>query len=186
MAVFKHITNKRKQEIVLNEILETDWGESRYWYGKCNNMSPVDLQIAGLEKISTEIQPFFNALTLLLGPVKHHSEILKEYVFEEIRQKEFLTLPSRTNCMFLIPNDMDIQEYATNMKFDLVQNTVIEIEIIDEGNLLYADSSLLNCNGDSHESKKTIARRYWGGTTDRNINTEVLFRGQYAITRIID
>lgn len=73
------------------------------------------------------------------------------------------------------------------MNFDLLDNkTLIEIEIEDPSFIHFADIRLLNCNNLTHNEKVALAKGYWSGTKNRDINTEILFTGKFKISRILE
>jgi hypothetical protein len=89
--------------------------------------------------------------------------------------------------MFLIPNNIDFNDYIQNMNLNIISNTIIiEIETIENSlhQIHFVDSFWLNCNGLSNIEE--FARKYWKGVDVVDINTEVLFRGEFIITNIIE
>ena len=190
---FKHITNWTEENISFEKTYETNWAISNYWQNKTTNetelltATSVSSLIDGLQSVISMLgQSFdFSQFTNELQKSKYYAELLKEYVFEEVRQTEFPNKPSRKKCMFLAPTEVDIFDYAKNLNYDTNTKTLMEIEIIQNDNLHFADLILLNCNGLPHKEKVNAARQYWQGTTNRDNNTEVLYTGQFKIKSLI-
>ena len=186
--IFKHITDWNPDEIDFEKIYETNWAISNYWINKLNDRNQVrgemDEAIAGLQTIlkvtgqSFDLSFFKNEMQA----AKYYSELLKEYIFEEVRLNEFSDKPSRKNCMFLVPFEIDILEYGKKMNFDLTNKTMIEIETMEDAKIHFADITLLNCNNLIHDEKVEKAKEYWKGTELINLNTEILFRGHFKIS----
>ena len=127
----------------------------------------------------------FSELSQQIQKSKYYAELLKEYIFEEVRTFDFPNKPSRKKCMFLVPYDVDIFDYALNLQYGLTNRTLLEIETIEGGQLHFADLTLLNCNSHKHSEKVVAAKQYWEGTKNINLYTEVLFSGQFKVTSII-
>lgn len=184
---FWHITCWKKEDISFNKTFSTNWAISNYWTQKQTNE-----QHCYSEEIEKIIQPCIEVvgkdavkfLTDNLAKLKYYAECQKEYIFEEIRATEFPKLPSRKNCMFLLTYDSDVKDFVRSYKFD--KRIIIEIEIENDAILHFADISLLNCNSKTFKEKQEIARQYWKGTSRKDNDTEILFRGNFKIIRIVD
>lgn len=118
---FRHLTNWQRESFSLNKEYNTDWSESNYWSQKQNNEdilrenSNQSIEILkGIEGILKIMGADLDISILFEGlqKVKYYSELLKEYIFEDIRLKEFSQVPSRKNCMFLIPNEVNIKSIS--------------------------------------------------------------------------
>lgn len=188
---FRHITNWEKGSIVIGKTYGTNFTESNYWnyklkadYGSVNPLSEIIslldpvLKVLGknidLTPISKEVQR-----------TRYYAETLKEYIFEDIRSREFNGKPSRRKCMFLIPHEVDIDLYGKRLGFDLSQKSIVEIEVSDPSKIHCADLQSLDCNSLSHEEKEDLARKYWVGVNTMDLNTEVLYEGEFAVTKIL-
>ena len=117
--------------------------------------------------------------------LKYYSELLKEYIFEEERAINFPDRPTRKKCMFLFDIGISPDEYAKKINFPLGKYRLLEIETLDEGSKLFrAKTSLLNCNLMQYSGMKLKAQEYWKGTDEINLDTEILFEGNYKIVKI--
>lgn len=85
------------------------------------------------------------------------------------------------NCMFLAPIEVNINDYCSNMNFETSNLTILEVDIADDSTFHFADMTLLNCNSLPHNEKVEKAREYWNGTGNRDLNTEILFRGRFTM-----
>lgn len=185
---FRHITSWTPEDIQINEVYETVWEASNYWLNKQTNEKEIQLPI---DNLFSSIQGILNAigksfdfseLSQQIQKSKYYAELLKEYIFEEVRTSDFPNKPSRKKCMFLVPYDVDIFDYALNLQYGLTNRTLLEIETIEGGQLHFADLTLLNCNSHKHSEKVEAAKQYWEGTKNINLYTEVLFSGQFKVT----
>lgn len=125
----------------------------------------------------------FSSLPKELRKSKYYAELLKEYIIEDVRAREFPEKPSRKSCMFLIPIEMYALSYAKRLGFSDPKKTFWELELQNCDVLHFADINLLNCKAYSHEEKVMAARNYWTGTANRDANTEVLFKGKFKVIR---
>ncbi|UMZ72965.1 hypothetical protein [Natranaerofaba carboxydovora] len=88
--------------------------------------------------------------------------------------------------MFLFNTDVDYKKYVENMGFDLTNRNLLKIEVLNnKSNLFYGDMSLLNCNSKRYYGMVETARKYWEGAKENNINTEVLFEGEFKVKEIL-
>ncbi|MCW3102429.1 MAG: hypothetical protein JWO09_869 [Bacteroidetes bacterium] len=185
---FKHITGWTTYS--LGQIYNSPPIESDYWKGKLINDKQASAEIEGMFNIIQQLIAHskidISFIPVELQKAKYYSELLKEFIFEDIRASEFPNLPSRKKCMFLIPFEVNAMAYAENMKYPLDNKTLLELELQDPYSLHYADLTLLNCNSMPHPQKVEAARRYWQGTEERGLNTEVLFEGRFKIAKVIE
>lgn len=187
----KHFSSWTKENIKLDEVYQTSWAESNYWKNKQTDQNQIkntiDPLFDSLNQIFKMLGKNFDTskITDEIQKSKYYSELLKEYIFEDIRICEFPDKPSRKKCMFLSPNEIDIKDYAKRLNFDVTSKTFLQIETLDETKLHFADLTLLNCNSKSHAEKLDFARQYWKGTDNRNFDTEVLLTGPFKISKII-
>ena len=183
---FYHFTSLKKNQIIPNESYETNWVESNYWLHKQRNRQENNEMNSALEGIGTILKAFgkdfdLSSISKEMQSSKYYSELLKEYIFEEVRQKEFPEKPSRKNCMFLVPIEVNLNNYCKNMGFNTNQLTMLEVDIENDSKYHFADFTLLNCNNLIHDEKVEKAKEYWNGTDRRDMNTEILFRGKFKI-----
>jgi hypothetical protein len=105
---------------------------------------------------------------------KYTSEVLKEYVFDEVRAVEFPRLPSRRRCMFLLDEVHDPEAYAAAIGF-ADHAHLYRVEVIS-GRLHRGDLAELRCNMQLQGEIAEHARRYWRGVPV-GLSAEVLFEG---------
>ena len=199
-SVFRHITRWDKSHVLrtLNKDISTNWSESYYWKNKKNYKIQKPIHDRNFNRvmesfdsslINKNLECLRNSLLSLINDAPHskyNAEVKKENIFEDVRLKEFPNLPSRKNCMFLIPNEVNLERYSENMGFDINDAIVLNIEVSNNSFLHYADMSLLNCNLFADDYIEIQAKRYWNGVENEhiNINTEILFRGNFKIISI--
>jgi hypothetical protein len=189
--LLKHFTTWQPDKIDFEQTYSASWDESFYWKNKQINTDDSKEVAEGiirgieviLKKIDTTVDLSFVAEELKKS--RYYSELLKEYIFEDVRINEFPDKPSRKKSMFLSPNEIDVIEYAKGLGYKTETKFFYEIELIEKLNIHFADLSFLNCTTSSHEQKVDNARRYWEGTEKRDFNTEILFQGQFKILRTI-
>jgi hypothetical protein len=144
--IFKHFSHWDPASIDSSTTYNTDnWQSSSYWLNK--QVDEVQIQgtveplIEGISKIlrlfgqTLDISP----LSSEIQKAKYYSELLKEYIFEDIRINEFPSKPSRKKCMFLAPSEVDIYEYAKRLGYQVEKKNFFEIETTEASNIHYAD-----------------------------------------------
>lgn len=137
---------------------------SWYWRGKLANRTWTPQLPEGLGDVAD-----------LLAHGKYASELLKEYVFEEVRAAEYGTRPTRRRSMFLFDTAQDPHEYGTAMKLAM---THLFRVTVTSGSLHRAALAALNCNGSLYAEMVVKAREYWSHIAAPSMNTEVLFEGE--------
>jgi len=116
---------------------------------------------------------------------KHAGELLKEYIFEEVRRNEYAGAPSRKRAIFLFESSHDPSEYLSRMGFSAENRTLLEVEPTEKSSILHVQRDLLDCTLKSHEEIVDHARRYWAGTHERGLDSEVLLEGEFIITKLL-
>ena len=106
---------------------------------------------------------------------KYTAEVLKEYVFEDVRSSEFAGRPSRRRCMFLFDAVLDPNLYATTLQ--LRAENLFEVEVLS-GALHRARYTDLACNLSKVAEIEERARSYWKHRPEPALETEILFEGQ--------
>jgi Protein of unknown function (DUF2441) len=148
------------------------WSESLHWRSK--RIRPVAAHTLR-QPVSQD-----EAMIVLMGRLQYAAELLKEYVFEDVRRVHFSERPSRRSCMYLFDTAEDPEAYASAM--NLERNVLYQVEVIS-GQLHRAPIAALNCNARTHDEMVEHARRYWTHT-EPNIGTEVLFEGMCRLSRL--
>lgn len=194
-------SNWKSNSVKKDRIFNTNWESSLYWQSRLEgeqikakeeeikrqqynlmNDNLSNIKIKGKEAkelIIEEIMP-------ILKDYKYSTELLKEYIFEEIRQKEFSGCPSRKKCMFCFDKNIDYKKYANQLGFDLNNYNLFEIEILEEKSTVHTGNmDLLNCNSQKYNEIATQARTYWKGYERNNLNSEIIFEGCFKVTDVI-
>jgi hypothetical protein len=199
---FLHFTSRWScDNLELNKTYDTvSWDYSYYWKTRLEGLQIKEKNVKDhLDKLfsilpdnlvlsndTTLKEYFIENFNPVFSQLAYSSELLKEYIFEEIRQEEFSELPSRKRCMFLFDCNVDYKEYASMMNFDLTKYNLLEIEVIDDDSKIFSgDISLLDCNSEAHRKITENARKYWTGIDRNNVKAEVLFEGYFKINNII-
>ena len=182
---FYHLTqwDLSQAEINTEMYTTTNWKLSNYWKVHLTKKYITnDYFLESLKKFLDNIPQ----LKEFLIHGKYSSELLKEYIFENVRFERFSDLPSRKNCMFLFDKSVDPIEYSKTLNFNIKNYSLIEIQI-DETKSKYhfADMKLLDCNSFLHDDIVNNAIQYWEGTDESNCFHEVLFEGFFTIKDII-
>jgi hypothetical protein len=132
----------------------------------------------GIPKANTD------QMTEIFNDSKYYSMLLKEYVFEDIRINEFPNKPSRKKCIFLAPQSLNLKHYAKKMNFG-EELVYLEIQPLNDSKIHFANIGLLNCDTLAHEIKVKNAREYWQGNAEITDDTEVLYEGEFIITKAL-
>jgi len=145
------------------------WSKSLHWQSKL--LRPDDIR----EHVSPD-----EAFNVLTGRLRYAAELLKEYVFEDVRRVHFSERPSRRSCMYLFDTAEDPEAYARAM--NLEGSVLYQVEVIS-GQLHRGPIAALNCNARTHDEMVEYAHRYWAHT-ESNVGTEVLFEGMCRLSRL--
>lgn len=186
---FKHITNWH--DMALGIPYETTWTESNYWKNKQVDTNQIqdtsnkffDTMADLFTKFGVDID--VSGLSNEMQKTKYYAELLKEYIFEQVRLVEYPEKPSRMQCMFLFSNDIDHSDFANSLHYDMANKSIIEIEVFENSKLHFADLKLLDCNALTHVEKMDKARQYWKGTTEQGLGVEILFTGNFKINKVL-
>lgn len=90
--------------------------------------------------------------------MEHQATMIREYVFEEVRAKDFPNKPSRMRGIWLLPHDLNVLEMWCASKH-LKRFRAWEIEV--SGKLHYGDTQHLEPFALGGAAWEDIARRYW-------------------------
>lgn len=179
-----HFTSWDIAEINPDKCHYAEWDKSYYWRHK--------LEGYWLKFIDEKLQRMFRNIldkedVIQLGKhYKYTAELLKEYIFEEVRVNYYPNLPSRKRCMFLFDPETNINEYAALLNFDMEKYNLVEIETAEENSkMLRVNMDLLNCNLKYYNEIIAMAHEYWKGTSEISLNTEILFEGEFKILQIL-
>ena len=185
---YYHLTSWQIGPKLIDQQYETHWKVSNYWQQKLDGSSLVDYERQLRE--SLEKQQVSEEIMRLIVHGKYSAELLKEYIFEELRASEFSHLPSRKRCMFLLNADQveDAEVALQKMCFRdsvLSGRSLIKVELIRDNSVTHqADAKLLDLNQGNYQEIAANARKYWQGTS-QPVMPEVLFEGQFIIREVI-
>lgn len=178
---FYHLSRWKLDLNQIGKIFTTPEDESNYWKGKlqlewANNFISASI----FKNIYIGELP----LSKFICHGKYASELLKEYVFEEVRMREFPTLPSRRRCMFLFPQNLDPWEYAEHLNFKTDQHILLTVRPLSNARVHITDMMYLNCNLSDHSGMTEAARKYWQPVHSGNLSSEVLLEGKWELVRL--
>ncbi len=198
----------------LNKLYCTPLYESEYWkrqrdiasagtagakdFKKISVLSGVEIHLTDEQALSCSIE-------------KAKAQMNKEHIFERVREKEYPDRPSRKSCMFLCESEDQITHYAKQFGFQRPPYTIFEIECQEvledwsddalkrsgipreifnemrQPNRHRSNPDFLVCNVLTEVAIEDMARKYWRSEkTDDDSLTEVLFRGFFKVTRLIE
>lgn len=145
-----------------------------------NILNIIDKQVANFNSMKSN-------LLKIVKLAKYSSELLKEYIFEEVRQNKFPDKPSRKNCIFCLSENCDISDMREKYNLnEQLRPTVVKIEGIEnEFKILVCDSNLLNCNIYKFNEIESYAIKYWSGNVTSTPLIEILFFGKFKIVEIL-
>ena len=127
-------------------------------------------------------------LKLVDNGISYTTELLRELVFEHIRQKRFPNYPSRHNCLFAIPNDKDSLEYWKKRYMGEFEGIIVNIYLLSlTGKIHRANTKYLNNDIVDLREYENNAINYWSGN-DIGISPldEILFEGEILIEKIFE
>lgn len=173
---FLHFTSWNVTELKIDCKYDTrPWKISHYWKQKLTgDWEKQQMHSSGIPQLDK-----------LMQHGKYAAELLKEYIFEEIRQERFSNHPSRKTCMFLFDADLSVDEFAKNINFNPSNYSLIEILPSEDSHFLRADLSHLNCNLGKYNDIVLAANEYWNGVEKSSLQTEILFEGEFVVSKII-
>lgn len=181
---YLHFTGWNTNTLYISAEYSTNWDVSNYWQQKIqgNFLANCDQELSNIP----DVDVCGLDIKLVLRNWKYSIELLKEYIFEEVRGLHFPSLPTRKRCMFCFHKSIDYRDYANKINFSLDKYALIEIEPIEEqSRSIMAKLSLLDCNGSPYDVIFEKAKEYWKGTQEINLDTEILLEGKFIITDIL-
>jgi hypothetical protein len=119
-------------------------------------------------------------LTLASATLNHQAVLLRELVFESVRQESFTDKPSRLCGVWLIPHDEELlADWCAT-----VPSQFKAFEIETEGRLHFGASRYLKASCVSGDVLRDHARRYWTDPVDpKKEQVEILCVGEIRIIR---
>ena len=185
---YYHLTSWQIGPELFDQQCGTNWEVSHYWQYKLGDSSLVNYEREFRE--IPEGQQVSEEIMCLLVHGKYSAELLKEYIFEELRASEFSHLPSRKRCMFLLNagqvEDADAELQKMGFKGSALSGkSLIRVEPIGDNPVTHqTDWKLLNVNQGKFQEIAANAWKYWQGTS-QPVKSEVLFEGQFIIREVI-
>ena len=177
-----HYTSWKVDGAALPMKCSTHWVESNYWKQKL--IQEYEFQnsdvLEELCRTLPQLRQILSSLMDLVSHGKYASELLKELVFENVRQEKFPSLPSRKRCIYLLElenHTAAIQRFG----FSTERPTAVRVEVENAGDLFHADASLLNCNLLKYKQLTEQAERYWSGERSSKPLLEYLYVGEFTI-----
>lgn len=191
--VYFHFTTWQMNSNLVGQHCQTSWNVSNYWRSKLDGSFLIDFEPfkgfpARILDVLNGLQEEGDEIRMLLSHEMYSSELLKEYIFEEIRACEFPQVPSRKRCMFLFEaeQDQDAVIYSQKMGIKLTGKSLIKVEPVDSECVTHrTDAKLLDVNLSKQPEIAAAARKYWHGTTDSVELPEVLLEGSFVIRDIV-
>lgn len=193
-----HLTNWERSKCEKDKIYSSAKDYSKYWENKLKfNFNPKDANkisdlFASLERIfsifqSADSQENIDQLKNILNNSSQSQELLREYIFEEIRLEKFPDLPSRKNCMFCLPDNCTLKSAREVFNLSIeYRPTTLRIEgVKGEHIFCECDANWLNCNIKKINEVKESAYKYWDGHKTEKPMIEILFSGSFTIKEIL-
>jgi hypothetical protein len=184
-ATFLHFTSWDPEAVSAGQVYATPKDQSHYWNNKLRAEWARD---AARQELSANLGLPDTLLAMLADQffaMKYSAELLKEYVFEEVRSAEFSALPSRRRCMFLFADYHTPDAYARILGYPEGQHSLIRVRPKPSAVLHVADMRHLNCNTKDHAGLVIAARQYWGSADPSDINSEVLLEGEWELEALV-
>lgn len=202
--VYYHLTKWEIDSICVGKKYNTPEELSCYWQSQldgsdtrsfdplaCFFQEPLDnIEPEAIKVIKAVLEGLgmLEGLRSLSLELKYSSQLLKEYIFEDIRASEFSQLPSRKRCMFLVEAE-EAEDCLRKMGFEgssLCGYSLIKVEPIKGDSITHrTDAKLLDINLARQPDIADRARKYWQGTSDPIELSEVLLEGSFIIRKII-
>jgi hypothetical protein len=110
-----------------------------------------------------------------------NTHLLKEVIFENVRQQKYLERPSRFECIFLCPNVDSLRNFVnTQRPYDLLY----EVELIENNPEMFeTDWNLLSPNNVTIVAVEEAAHKYWAPQNVRDDQKEILVESDIRIIR---
>ncbi|MDE2888529.1 MAG: DUF2441 domain-containing protein [Gemmatimonadota bacterium] len=192
--VYYHFTTWQMNSMGVGQQFEANWEVSNYWKCKLdgsflNDFEPFTGFTKGMLNVLNGLhEADLEEIRTFLLHAKYSAELLKEYIFEEIRASEFPQIPSRMRCLFLFEaeHDKDAEVYLQKMGYPLTGRSLIKVEPVDGKSATHrTDAKLLDVNLSRQPEVAAAARKYWKGTSDPVALPEVLLEGSFVISEIV-
>ena len=114
----------------------------------------------------------------------HYNMLVRELIWEEIREKEFPDAPSRQRCLWLIEDEASLnlwtKKLATSQPSDWQT-----LRVAATGLAHIADATLLLGSSEALSTTRDKARSYWRGDMSPNPEREVIFEGEIQVVDVV-
>lgn len=196
MALFYHMERAAAAGLKRGRACATTWARNRYVaellsqeirfeVPGCDKL-PIDAILKdhysetslGYARRMKKTQPEAEHVARLAARVlEHQAKIIREYVFEEVRAKDFPHKPSRMRGIWLLPHDRHVFERwcaSANFKF-----RAWEVEV--SGTVHHGDTKFLEPLAVGGAVFAENARRYWSQPVAPDfLGGEILFEGEFT------
>lgn len=130
-----------------------------------------------ISKLLKEYQTLFSVFNQYL-------KLNRENIYENVRQKHYTDLPSRTNCIWLIDDEPDLKYWDNIFNINGKQNRqIFEVDLIKPYST--CKCSLHSFNLYLEEESKIIsqAHDYWQNRIQNNGKHEILYKGKIILKK---
>lgn len=181
LTTLYHFSTWQHSDEHIGKVINVSWDVSNYWKQKLTRgwvpqmvNLPDNVVVNGMA---------LSKLNELLNHMKYTSELLKEYILEEVRANEYPSKPTRRKCMFAFSSKHDPDDYAKRLGFDRKRYRLMTLRVLEGTNLHSGDMMHLNTNLSDHQGMVEAAQKYWAGADESLPTAEVLVEGQLEIIR---
>ena len=198
MTTYFHINTSNRNWKIGDEVFIGN-GDNNYWKSFADSSDLIELQGEKHEvyKITrtafeayAELHPppskmrgyhfkILNSLKEAIDSLGNTIKLNRELAFESIRNKYYPELPSRKNCIWLIP-DHEVSLHFWNKILNAEQQKKI-FKVKVDGNIHRASQEWLIGGTFSLNEWNKLAHNYWKGINSGNVEDEVLFTGSMNI-----
>lgn len=149
---------------------EVSWNQSPFW-------KEGETHFIGKDK-----NPFFKAFDFAYPnpdtSLGHYMKAVRELLFEEVRSEFFPSFPSRTRCLWVIPDSVEtIQYWLNELKVEGLEQKLVKLNLT--GKLFKANQQHLEIKRYfSFDDMRQKAFKYWSGSSGiSEVEIEYLFEG---------
>jgi hypothetical protein len=137
--------------------------------------------------IGKEKNPFFKAFDYgVAADIGHYYRLTREIIFEEVRKEYFPTFPSRTRCLWVMPENCESIKYWME-QLNIPGNETKLLKLSLTGKIFKANQIHLNLGNHSLDTWRQKAFKYWAGASGENLfENEILFEGFATILEEIN
>ena len=181
-----HISRENSWNV--GDVLVCGEKENEFWricknYSRTVSVDGKEMSVFQMFKQVSNFEVTQNNITFLYENLKSISKetafYIREQVFEDIRQKNYPSLPSRQKCLWV--SEYDQIPYWKTMKEDC-QRSLLTLEL--SGELFCADEHWLTADTFSSVVYSERAKHYWTGEMSPAPRKEFLFYGKAIVKEI--